>query len=175
MRRRARVTSTEADAAGAEWTAGGARAYRANVSRFYVYKFLINFQLWFPIWVLYLQRERGLSLAQVTALDAPFWLVMVLAEVPTGAVADRWGRKFSMLLGGVCLTAAIFLFGIGTSYGVLLVSYLIWGMAMTLGSGADTAFLYDSLVALGRGEELSRALGRARACETAAGLVGARR
>lgn len=156
-----------------ELDAATRRAYAANVRRFYLYKFLSNLQLWFPIWVLYLTRERGLSLTQVTALDAPFWLVMVLAEIPTGAVADRWGRKLSLLLGGILLALAIFLFGIGTSYPMLLISYLVWGVAMTLGSGADTAFLYDSLAGLGREEELSRVLGRARACDMAAGTIGA--
>lgn len=149
------------------------RAYQANIRWFYLYKFVANFQFWFPIWVLYLQVERGLSLTQVTALDAPFWLVMVLAEVPTGAIADRWGRRLSLLLGAIGFAAAVFIFGISTTYWWLLLSYLIWGVAMTLSSGADTAFLYDTLVALGRASEFSRVLGRARAAEMAAGLAGA--
>ncbi|HZU76596.1 MAG TPA: hypothetical protein VFA70_07515, partial [Dehalococcoidia bacterium] len=61
----------------------------ANVRRLYLYCFLVNLQLWLPTWVLYLQRERGLSLGQITALDAPFWLIVVLSQVPTGAFADR--------------------------------------------------------------------------------------
>lgn len=148
------------------------RAYEANIRRFYVYKFLLNFQFWLPIWVLYLQRERGFSLTQVTALDAPFWLVVVLCEVPTGAVADRWGRKFAMLLGSVSFGLAVFLFGIATTYWWILGSYLVWGVSMTLTSGADSAFAYDSLAALGREGEFRRVFGRARACEIAAGLVG---
>jgi hypothetical protein len=61
------------------------RAYAANVRRFYLYKFFIAFQLWFSIWVVYLQGKRGLSLTQVTAVDSVFWLVIVFAEMPTGA------------------------------------------------------------------------------------------
>jgi predicted MFS family arabinose efflux permease len=41
-----------------------------------------------------------------------------------------------------------------------------------LGSGADAAFLYDSLAALGREREFTRAMGRARACSVIAGLLG---
>src|SRR5437764_1153427 len=46
-------------------------ALESNVRRFYVYRFLVNMQLWLPIWVLYLQEERGLTLAQITGLDVP--------------------------------------------------------------------------------------------------------
>ena len=35
-------------------------ALEGNVWKSYAYRFLMNFQLWWPIWVIYLQRERGL-------------------------------------------------------------------------------------------------------------------
>ena len=65
------------------------RAYEANLRRAYLYQFFMNFQFWWPIWVVYLQDERGLSLTQITALDSVFWLIIVVAQVPAGAVADR--------------------------------------------------------------------------------------
>lgn len=148
------------------------RAYEANIWRFYVFKFLTNFQFWFPIWVLYLMRERGLSFTQVTALEAPFWIIILLAEVPTGAVADRWGRKLSMLLGGAINAGAIFFFGIAPDFWWVFASYMVWGISMALMSGSDSAFLYDSLVALGREGEYSKAIGRSRAWEMGAGMVG---
>ncbi len=148
------------------------RALTANIRRFYLYSFLSHFQLWFSIWVLYLQRERGLSLTQITLLDGPFWMVIVLSEVPTGALADRWGRKQSLLLGAVCYAAGIFLFGVSTNYAILLLSYLVWGVSMTLASGADSAFVYDTLVTLGRAGEFQRVLGRAQGLVQVGGLLG---
>src|SRR5437764_4338863 len=107
------------------------------VPRYYAYNFFISLQLWISIWVVYLQEERGLSLTQITVLDAPFWLVMVLSEVPTGALADRWGRRLALLVGGLCYAAALFLFGVAESYPLLVLSYLVWSFSMTLASGAD--------------------------------------
>ena len=147
-------------------------AYAANVRRFYLYKFFSEFQLWFSIWVVYLLEKRGLSLTQVTAADIAPLLVIVFAEMPTGAVADRWGRKVSLLLGALGSAAAIFLFGLAPSFWWVLGTWVIWGVAVTLGSGADAAFLYDSLAALGREREFTRAMGRARACGVVAGLLG---
>jgi len=125
-------------------------ALEANIRKSYVYRFLMNFQLWWPIWVIYLQQERGLSLTRITILDVPFLLLVVLAEVPTGAIADRFGRRTSLILGSGLFAIAVFIFGIAESYPVILLSYTVWGLALTFQSGADTAILYDSLKAVGR-------------------------
>lgn len=111
--------------------------YAKNIRRFYLFRFLADLQLWMPIWVIYLREDRDLSLTQITALDAPFWLVMVLAEVPTGAVADRFGRRASLASGVALNCVALFVFGIADSYALLLGSYILWATSLTLCSGAD--------------------------------------
>ena len=60
--------------------------------------------------------ERGLSLTQITLLDTPFFLLIVLAEVPTGAIADRFGRRSSLMLGSALFAVAVFIFGVADSY-----------------------------------------------------------
>ncbi|MDW8045659.1 MAG: MFS transporter [Chloroflexota bacterium] len=148
------------------------QSYAGNVWKFYAFRGLVHFQLWLPIWVVYLTDERGFSLTQVTALDAPFWVLMVLLEVPTGAVADRWGRKTSLSLGALLYTATIVGFGLATTYWLVLASYLLWAVAWTLFSGADAAFLYDSLKAMGREAEYQKLYGRAWAVDSIASVVG---
>jgi MFS family permease len=148
------------------------RAYEANIWKLFLYTFLMDFQLWWPLWVVYLRETRGFSLTQVTVLDAPFWLVIVFAEVPTGAVADRWGRKWSLLLGAVSFSWAIVVFGLSSNYALILVSYLGWAVALTLQSGANSALLFDSLKALGREGDFERLTGSLFAVMSAAGLGG---
>ena len=149
------------------------RRYERNITQFYAYQLACSLALWSPIWVLYLQHERGLSLTQITALDAPFWLIAIVAEVPTGTVADRWGRRVSLLLGAASFAVTLLLFGIAESYPVLLLSYLAWPISMALQSGADSAFLYDSLTMLGREQDFRKVLGRAHAINSAGFLIGA--
>lgn len=153
--------------------ADAAALYRPNINRFYAYRLLSSFQLWVPIWVLYLQRDRGLSLSQILLMEAAFQIITILSEMPTGAVADRWGRKVSLLLGATAYTVAIFLFGIGESYPVLMASYLAWGLSTSLISGADAALIYDTLSELGEEASFTRVMGRAHACMTAGFLAGA--
>ncbi len=146
-------------------------ALEGNVWKSYLYRFLMNFQLWWPIWVIYLQKERGLSLTQITLLDTPFFLLIVLAEIPTGAVADRFGRRTSLMLGSAMFAIAVFIFGIADNYGVILLSYTAWGLGMTLQSGADTAILYDSLKRVGREEDFQKINSRLWALTSLAVLI----
>jgi MFS family permease len=147
-------------------------ALAANVAKSYIYAFLMEAMIWLPIWVLYLRDQRHLSLTQITLLDVPFFMLIVVAEVPTGAIADRFGRKFSMAGGSALLCAALLVFGIATNYPLILVSYVVWGFAMTLRSGADTALLYDSLKDTGRTDDFTRVNGRLVAVRSVAILVG---
>lgn len=135
------------------------RAYEANIWKSYAYQFLIAFQLWWPIWVIYLTDYRGFSLTQVSGLEGLFWLVIVLSEVPTGAVADRYGRKLSLILGGAFWGGSVLVFGVASSYLVVLLSYVAWGFGLTFTSGADAALRFESLKALGREHEYSRVAG----------------
>lgn len=152
-------------------TVTAAQRLGANLRRFYAYRFLANLLLWLPIWVLYLQRERGLSLAQITALDAPFWLISLLAQVPTGAFADRYGRRIALVVGGLILAVAYLVFGLASSFPILLASYALWGVGMAFTQGADLALLYDQVAGLGRESDYPRLAGRAFACTAAAAIV----
>jgi len=137
-----------------------ARSIEGNIPKFYLHNFLYTFMLWMPIWVIYLQRDHGLSLTQVTFIDLAFWLTMALTEIPTGAAADSLGRKRSMLIGLVLTTLAVALFALAPNYPILLFANSLWAIAITFSSGADMAFFYDSLKAAGREKEYKRLRGR---------------
>ncbi len=133
--------------------------YKANVWKSYAFQFLYSFQLWWPIWVIYLTDYRGFSLTQVGTLEAIFWVVIIFSQLPTGLIADRFGRKTSLMLAGAFTTAAILVFGIAANYWVVLVSYVVWGIGLTFASGADAALVFDSLKAVGREHEYQRVAG----------------
>lgn len=148
-------------------------AYEANVRKFYAYRFCINFQFFIPIGIFYLIEERGLNLTTIALLETFFSITALSAEIPTGAVADRFGRRKSMLLGAVVLAAALVIFGTANTFPLLALSYIIWALARTLESGADSAFLYDTLAAQGRSDDFARTIGRAQATWLVAGMLAA--
>src|SRR5213595_2897800 len=54
--------------------------------------------------------DAGLSNLGAFAANAFFTAGMVLFEVPTGVVADTWGRRASYLLGTITLSASTFIY-----------------------------------------------------------------
>lgn len=143
-----------------------------NVPLSFAYAFLMDCSMTAPIWVLYLRDERGFSMTEITFLEVPLFLLIVFAEVPTGALADRYGRRVSLVLASAMLAVSMYVYGTAEDYALILVSNLAWGLAFTFRSGADTALLYDSLKALGRDREFQRTNGRLWALRSSAALGG---
>jgi MFS family permease len=119
-------------------------------------------------------REWGrLSFVQIFALQTWFMLMSFLMEVPTGAVADRFGRRVSVACGGFLLAAASALYGTFPHLAVFVVAEGVFAVALALISGADEALAYDSLLAGGREAEASRVMARLEAAKLGGILVGA--
>jgi MFS family permease len=124
-----------------------------NIMLTYAFQALVNASLWMPIWVVFLHTDRHLSLGQIYLIAGAGWAVQAVAEVPTGALADTYGRRVSLIAGSVTLAVGLFLLAALTGFGGLLTAYLFWALGNALISGSDTAMLYDSAVAVGRENE----------------------
>ena len=108
--------------------------------------------------------DAGLSNLEAFAANAFFTAGMVLFEVPTGVVADTWGRRTSYLLGTITLAGStlLYYFMWQTSapfWGWAVVSVLI-GLGFTFFSGAVEAWLVDALTFSGYDGELEAVFGR---------------
>ncbi len=117
---------------------------------------------WFGegIWVIYLTDERGLTLGEALIFEAVFSAVVIATELPTGMIADRYGRRVSLLIGTTSVVLAFLTFGASSSLWVLLAAYAFFAAAETSFSGADSAMLYDSLKVVGREGDFTRYYGR---------------
>ncbi len=93
--------------------------------------------------------DAGLSITAAFAANACFTAGMVLFEVPTGVVADTWGRRASFLLGALTLvvTTAIYWLAWRTQapFWVWAASSMLLGLGFTFFSGATEAWLVDAL------------------------------
>ena len=142
-----------------------------NIWRFGIFRFFVDFQLWIPIWVIYLNETRGFSITEITFLDVLLMVILVILEVPTGIVADRWGRRVSLSYGAFIHAIAILVFSFAGNMAVIAISYTVVAVAITLFSGADSAFVYDSLKAAGRQDEYQKIWGRVYSISLVAGVV----
>ncbi len=96
---------------------------------------------------------KGLSLSEVFLLQSVFSLAFVLWELPSGYVADRFGRAFCIKLSAPIATLAMVAYGFSSHFWQFVVWELLLAIANGLISGVDTSLLYDSLKADGRENE----------------------
>jgi MFS family permease len=120
--------------------------------------------------------DAGLSLTEAFVANAAFTAGMVLFEVPTGVIADTFGRRTSFILGAATLlvTTAAYLGLWYLEAGIwwwILVSALI-GLGFTFFSGATEAWLVDALAATGYQGGIESVFGRGQTVSGAAMLVG---
>jgi MFS family permease len=137
----------------------GSLIYGGNIWRLFTAQSLLSLILWVPIWVVFLQG-RGVSLTQIGVLEGVAWFLTAFLEVPTGAIADRWGRKASVALGGLLYALAMFLILARALSPAFLLGYALWNSSIAFVSGADVALLYDTLKADGRDDQAAKYAGR---------------
>lgn len=141
---------------------------RRNIWLSYVISFLNKLGFFAPIAALFYLDWVHLNYTQMFIAEAVFTLTIFLFEIPTGVIADKFGRKTSIILSGVFTTVGIYMFAHSMSLGFIIAAQIMWGIGVTLLSGADNALLYDSLLELKEEKESKKYFAR----QDAAGTLG---
>jgi MFS family permease len=120
--------------------------------------------------------DAGLSNLEAFGANAFFTAGMVVFEVPTGVVADVWGRRVSYLLGTLALAASTFLYWLlwqmSAPFWPWAVVSILLGFGFTFFSGAVEAWLVDALRFAGYDGSLETVMGRGQMVTGAAMLGG---
>ncbi len=132
------------------------QTFQSNIRRLYVFTGLMGFSLWMPIWIVFLEKDRGLTLAQIYLIAGIGWLVMAIADLPAGALADRFGRKAVVVCGTVLFTVGMAVLTTVPNLAAVAVGYLLWAAGTALISGTDVALLYESAALAGRKDEYAK-------------------
>jgi MFS family permease len=120
--------------------------------------------------------DAGLNNAEAFAANAFFTAGMVVFEVPTGALADIWGRRVSYLLGAATLLGSTLLYlAMWQAHAPLwgwAIASVVLGLGFTFFSGATEAWLVDALNASGFRGSLESVMARGQVMGGAAMLAG---
>ncbi len=159
--------------------AGDAKADPARVRRTYWLLSLLSTLAASFIWginTLFL-LDAGLNNVQAFGANACFTAGEVLFEIPTGVVADTWGRRASYLLGAATLLVSTLLYlamwKVHASFPFWAAASALLGLGFTFFSGATEAWLVDALAAAGAADTLDKVLAKGQVVTGAAMLTGA--
>ena len=128
-----------------------------------------------PIVVLFYQ-DNGMGMHQVFLLKAIYSIAIVVMEIPSGWMADVWGRKKTLVLGGILGSTGVLIYIFSYDFWAFAVAEIILGIGHSFVSGADSAMLYDSLKAEKKSDQYVKQEGRITSAgnfaEAIAGIIG---
>jgi MFS family permease len=129
-----------------------------NVKKMAIVTFFSNLYFYNHIGTLY-QQTRGLSLYQVNSIWSIIVGTIFLAEVPAGVIADKIGRKWSIVTALLLQTLGeVFYFFAKDYYAFVLIAILA-GVGYAFLSGANEALIYDSLQEEDRETQMKKSMG----------------
>ncbi len=106
------------------------------------------------------QRAIGLTNGQIFLIEAIYSLTLIVCEVPTGFLADRYGRFRSLLCGTVLWALGMGLVFWARSFSVEVVLFLVAGVGNACITGADEAWFKDAMSADGQDAGYSLAVSK---------------
>ena len=113
--------------------------------RYYVFSFLAGLSFYTAALIPFYTNWGHISLTQVQFLQAWLMFWAFVLEVPTGVIADKFGRKYSVALGCLMTFFSFLIYGSFPYFSAFLVAEFLAAAGMALMSGASEALLYDSL------------------------------
>lgn len=123
------------------------------------------------VYVMFLMT-RGLNLFEVNLVNAVFFTTMFLFEIPTGAVADVFGRKTSFVVSNLLWGTSMFLYSTADTFWGFAAAEAVAAIGATFASGAFQAWLVDKLRHHGHTGALSQVFAREQQVTSALAVIG---
>ncbi|MEG2277795.1 MAG: MFS transporter [Odoribacter sp.] len=128
-----------------------------------------------PIIVLFYQ-ENGLGLKDIFLLKSVYSIVLVALDIPTGYLADIWGRRNCLLTGCLIAFGGYICYSLSATFAAFFLAEILLGIGQSLVSGADSALLYDTMLHYKRENEYLKYEGKVTMIgnfsEAFAGIIG---
>ncbi|WP_022851865.1 MFS transporter [Limisalsivibrio acetivorans] len=147
------------------------RRLSANLNIVRGYALLFGVRAYIPVLFLH-YRNLGYSFTEISFLTSGFFIGMLALELPSGVMADKLGRRFSMVFASIILTAGTLMTGYGGNFAVLWLGVFLVGASEACVSGSDEALIYDTLKIMGREGEFNKFFGSKWAFYTFGYVIG---
>lgn len=129
--------------------------------RFSLYGFLKNQRYFEPFLVLVLV-DKGLSFAAIGLLYAIRELTVNCFEIPSGAIADSWGRRSALIVAFIAYVASFLVFGMADQFPLLAGAMFLFGIGEAFRTGTHKAMIFAWLHLHGRIDERTKIYGYTR-------------
>lgn len=134
--------------------------FPSNIKKAYLFKFLVQFHLIGGVLVPFFLDWGGINFTQILLLQSWYLIWALVLEAPTGLVADLIGRKQSLYLAGLIGALAVLVYSSVANMWIFLAGEFLFAASTAFYSGADEAFLYDSLKSEGKEGQIGKIISK---------------
>jgi MFS family permease len=131
------------------------------LNRFSLYGFLKNQQYYEPFIILFF-LEKGLSFTQIGLLVGFREICININEIPSGTLADLYGRRRCMIFSFLCYIVSFLLFAVSRTYGHFFIAMFFFAIGEAFRTGTHKAMIFSWLRLQGRQDEKTRVYGYTR-------------
>ena len=131
---------------------------RSRIRRFYTYQAASSFAIWIPFWALWIRGNLA-SDFEFTLVDVAFWVGLLVFQLPVGVLADRYGRKRTIVLSELFRSAGILGYGLATNFPAYVIANVVWSLGAAFSIGTSS-YLYEALLEAKQESEFPRYIGR---------------
>ena len=131
---------------------------------------LMDFKLYGAFAIIYYSEIAG-SMTLGMSIFSITMIAIAIFEFPTGIIADKIGRKNTVIIGCVCSLIYAMILAITNSYLGLIVVAIFEGLERAFFSGNNEAFIYDTLKEQGKENEFKTYIGKTQSMYYMAGIL----
>ncbi len=133
----------------------------SRIRKYYAFQFFNSLGFFFPVIVLFWQ-SHGLTMTQIMLLQSIYSIGVIILELPTGAFADYFGKRKSLILGAAFWSVGFIWYGASTHFWQFVVGELVVGIGSAFISGADRVYIHELLKEENKEHEFKKTEGKAR-------------
>lgn len=120
-----------------------------NIRILYIHNFLVDFRFQDAFRPIYFAQITGSYTLAMTVFSVQ-WITSALADIPTGVLSDKMGRKFTIVLASACSTIGVSMWAFSAHSTGLFLGSVFFGLSECLFNGNNNALLYESLKSSGQ-------------------------
>ena len=136
-----------------------AKALQSNIWKYGLF-LITNRRSYWPILTVYFLVSPDNTLQQIGFFMAIGQVFGVLLEVPSGYISDKIGHKKALIISKVGLVFSTVFYLIGGNFWFFVLGSSFFSISIAFQSGTIEAFMQETLIGLGRGEEYSKVIGK---------------
>lgn len=140
--------------------------------KYYLYRATTSWGFYVPVSVVYLV-DAGFGLSFIALTQAVFSVALLTAELPTGYLGDRLGRRVTLGIGSALRAFGLIIYGLMDTAAAILLAQVLFAVGWGFGSGTVGAWGYELLAAHSGTDGYARMDGRGRAADLTVSAVAA--